>query len=52
VWRAFASLGVPGLSAKNKLSVDENQQLFTTQSVDQAIELILTGLGRLNQERE
>jgi len=49
VWRTFISLGVPGLSARNKLSPDENQQLFTTQSVGEAIELVLTGLGRLAQ---
>ncbi len=51
VWQAFASLGVRGLSAKNKLSAEENQRLFDTQSVDETIELILTGLGRLAQQK-
>jgi hypothetical protein len=46
VWQAFATLGVDGLSDLNQLSVEENHQLFTTQSVEGAIELILTGLGR------
>jgi len=51
VWETFASIELRGLSAKNKLSIDENRQLFNTQSVDEAIELILTGLGRLAQQK-
>jgi hypothetical protein len=52
VWRTFTSVGVAGLSAKNKLSVEENQQLFNTQSIDEAIRLILIGLGRLHKNTE
>lgn len=50
VWKAFASLGLDGLSAINKLSSRENELLFVTQSVEEAIELILTGLGRIRQQ--
>lgn len=46
VWDSFASLGVQGLGALNHLSVNENERLFDTRVVDEAIELILSGMGR------
>jgi hypothetical protein len=46
VWNTFASIGVQGLGALNRLSADENERLFVTRVVDEAIELILSGMGR------
>lgn len=45
-WNSFVNLGVKGLSNNNHLSVNENYKLFKTTLVDEAIKLMLTGLGR------
>ena len=42
----FGQLGLQGLSGNNGLSPDENTLLFQATSVDEAIALILKGLGR------
>jgi hypothetical protein len=42
-------LGMAGLSAVNKLSVDENRELAATRDVDRIVELILEGLGRVQR---
>jgi len=49
VWHDFFQAGVQSLSATNRLTISENERLFNTQVVDEAIELILTGLGRVNR---
>jgi len=44
--QAFASIGIKGLN--NGLTTEENQLLFTTDNIEQAIWLIVTGLSRIN----
>lgn len=47
VWQTFNELRLDGLTELNRLSKEQNATLFQTQSLDQAIELILLGLGKL-----
>ena len=47
VWEELAAYGVRGLSDGNGLSLQENERLFESQAIDEIIELILTGLGRI-----
>jgi hypothetical protein len=47
VWSAFKSIGVPGLSESNKLTVEQNRELFHTPAVERAIQLVLLGLARI-----
>jgi hypothetical protein len=48
----FADLGVEGLASLNKLSVDENRELFRCRDVPRAIDLLLCGLTRLGGGHE
>jgi hypothetical protein len=43
----FASVGVPGLAARNSLSADQNRELFRCRDVGRIVELLLEGLTRL-----
>jgi hypothetical protein len=47
VWRTFVQIGLDGIAAANKLSVEQNEELFDTPALDRVIELILTSLSRL-----
>jgi hypothetical protein len=47
VWQAFKALGPAGLSRNNRLSKEDNSRLFRTVSLDEAIQLILSGLARV-----
>lgn len=47
VWHAFHDAGVSALAERNGLSVEENEQLFSTPALDTVVQLILTGLSRL-----
>ncbi|ACK86187.1 hypothetical protein [Methylorubrum extorquens] len=46
VWSRFGALGVRGLARQNKLTEEENRELFHTPAVERAIQLILLGLAR------
>ena len=50
VWPAFQALGIEGLGDLNRLSPEENRELFTTSAIPTAIEIVLTGLGRLRRD--
>ncbi len=43
----FADTGVDGLATHNRLSVEQNRELFGCRDVGRIVELLLTGLGRL-----
>jgi hypothetical protein len=47
VWSQFKKLGLGGLSRQNRLTVDENRELFQTTSIERAIHLTLRGLARI-----
>lgn len=47
VWQAFREAGVRGLSRLNRLSLEENDELFHTRALERFVELVLTGLARL-----
>jgi hypothetical protein len=47
VWRAFVQSGVSKLAAVNRLTQDENKELFHTPVLDRVIQLVLTALSRL-----
>jgi hypothetical protein len=47
-WAAFRAVGVAGLSKRNGLTPKENRALFQTPVLDQVIQLVLRGLGRLD----
>jgi hypothetical protein len=51
VWSAFSGLGITGLSGANRLTLDENRELFHTPSIDRAVHLVLTGLSRQQARR-
>lgn len=48
IWEAFHRAGVGGLARANGLSVDENRELFRAPALDGVVQLVLTGLSRLN----
>lgn len=50
-WATFGEFGVERLAQTNGLNPAENMELFTTPSLDRAIQLFLTGLGRLTLRR-
>ena len=50
VWSTFKAAGVPGIVQANKLTVEENNELFHTLVFDRVIQLLLTGLSRLEVE--
>lgn len=50
VWSRFSALGVRGLSRQNKLTEEENRELFQTPAVERAIQLILLGLARIKPQ--
>jgi hypothetical protein len=47
VWRAFSEMGTEGIAQRNGLSSEENHELLRTPVVERSIELILTGLSRI-----
>jgi hypothetical protein len=47
VWANFKEVGIAGLSEINRLSPEENRDLFYTPVIDRVVELVLTGLSRL-----
>jgi hypothetical protein len=47
VWEAFRGAGHAALAEANGLSVNENEELFSTPVLDRVIQLVLTGLARL-----
>jgi hypothetical protein len=47
VWTAFMRNGVSKLAAVNRLTRDENEELFHTRVLDRVIQLVLTALSRL-----
>jgi len=44
----FADTGVDGLAAQNRLSAEQNRELFGCRDVGRIVELLLTGLTRLD----
>src|SRR5262249_8173952 len=42
----FASTGVTGLAARNRLTAQENRELFSSRDVTRIVELLLEGLTR------
>jgi hypothetical protein len=46
VWSEFVELGVGGLSEFNRLTMEENKELFNSPVLDRVIQLVLTGLSR------
>ena len=51
VWDTFKHAGLSGLSEANKLSEEENLELFHTAALDRAINLILLGLARVSHAK-
>lgn len=51
IWEAFRSAGLAALAESNALSADENEELFTTPALDRVIQVVLTGLARLQARR-
>jgi hypothetical protein len=47
LWEEFRRTGVGGLAERNRLGLNENEELFHTPVLDRVIELVLTGLSRL-----
>lgn len=47
LWQTFRAAGRPTLADANGLSRDENGELFTTPALDRVIQLVLTGIARL-----
>jgi hypothetical protein len=47
VWEVFRRAGRAALAETNRLSKDENAELFSTPVLDRVIQLVLTGLSRL-----
>jgi hypothetical protein len=52
VWMAFHNLGIEGLSAQNGLTPEENAELFDTPVIERAIQLVLTGMARVQAREE
>jgi SLOG cluster2 len=48
-WTTFQAAGREVLAERNMLTIPENDELFHTPVLDQAIRLVLTGLSRLRQ---
>ena len=48
----FQSLTTEGLSGLNGLTPDENRALFASSAIPTAVELVLTGLGRLRRAQK
>jgi hypothetical protein len=46
-WATFQEAGLRTLAERNMLTIPENEELFHTPVLDQAIRLVLTGLSRL-----
>jgi hypothetical protein len=44
-------VGRSRLAEANRLSLDENGELFTTPALDRVIQLVLTGIARLQARR-
>lgn len=47
VWESFRRVGIEGIAARNKFSVEENLELFQTPVFDRIVTLLLIGLARL-----
>jgi hypothetical protein len=50
IWAAFMQTGVSKLAAVNRLTEDENQDLFHTPVLDRVIQLVLMALSRLRTD--
>jgi hypothetical protein len=46
-WNAFREAGVSGLSRANRLTPEENAELFHTPVLDRVIQLVLVGMSRI-----
>ena len=51
VWSELAELGVAGISETNRLTTEENKELFNSPALDRVIQLVLTGISRLRRSR-
>lgn len=51
IWETFSRAGRSRLAEANRLSPDENEELFTTPALDRVIQLVLTGIARLQARR-
>jgi SLOG-like protein len=51
IWDTFTRGGRTRLADANALSPDENEELFTTPVLDRVIQLVLTGIARLQARR-
>jgi hypothetical protein len=47
IWETFRRAGRSSLAEANALSPDENGELFATPALDRVIQLVLTGVARL-----
>jgi hypothetical protein len=52
VWKKFGAYGVRGLAKSNGLNEEENLRLFQTFVLDEAIQTVLMGLGRVRTVQE
>jgi hypothetical protein len=50
VWTEFVDTGRQKLATANRLTIEENDELFHTPTIDRMIELVLTGLSRLRPD--
>lgn len=51
VHEQFRRHGLEGLASRNRLSVEENLELFRTPSIERALQLVLIGLSRIKYSR-
>src|SRR5262249_25607879 len=47
--REFAAYGIAGISSVNGLSAQENEEMFSTLSIDSALFLLMKGLSAIAQ---
>jgi len=51
IWETFGRVGRSRLAEANRLSLDENGEFFTKPALDRVIQLVLTGIARLQARR-
>jgi hypothetical protein len=51
IWRTFVKLGPEGIAAANKLTAEQNEELFHTPVLDRVVELVLISLSRVRGRR-
>ena len=51
IWETFGRVGRSRLAEANRLSLDENGELFTKPALDRVIQLVLAGIARLQPRR-